>query len=378
MPNTNSNRKSLSNFLSTTFDKPQNEELTTFVRSLQNEDGIQQTNSMATADLIIMQNPNIRKLLNQRFIKDNLKVSLEYKDLMTEISKDGQTRSFTETANACNYVGCADIILHLMENECSVTDTFSQFAISKCKLRVPIEGAITQGLPTIARGVDLPVLNANGLNTCLEVQAERFGGMFEILNEDIECNFCVDILEQFIRYIAKMAVRSKKIKGVQALQAGSTSVVLTSSTINNALVEMKKKLRNIALTNGSRSGKIYAYLSTQLMDELESIKDTQGRYIFENFISKCTETCREYCAFGLTIREDSQIPNLSSGSGYTTKIYMGYAEDAGFGASGLEEVNCVDCIDKRKDITRIGSQLYMEAFVPPSRVTSFTRADFAY
>ena len=332
--------------------------------------------SVAMADSIIMSNHKIRKQLNQRFADTGLK--LDYSEFQSKLLSTDKTRSFTETANACNYVGCADIIIKLAESQCSVTDTFTQFALDECRLKIPVEAAMTLSMPSIAFDADLPVLSTTNLNYCVDVEAERFGAVFKVPNKDIKCNMCVDILEQFVRYVGYSMMRSKKLKGIQALQAGSTLVTITPSALNDVLVELKKKLRSIAIMNASRSGKIYAYLSTQAMDQLESIKDTQNRYIFQDFISKCTETCREYCAFGLTIREDSSIPTLPSGTGFASTIYIGYAEDAAFGTSGFEEINCLDCIDIRKGITRVGGQTFMEAVIPPSRVTSFGRASVVF
>ena len=320
--------KNLNSILSSNFNAEDETQLRSYLASTNSDKG-QTISSVAMADSILISNHKMRKQLNQRFA--TLGIKLDYSELQNKLlSTDSKSRSFVETAGSCNYVGCADIILKLAESQCSVVDTFTQFTLDKCHLKIPVEGAMTASMPSIARNVDLPVLPTTGLNYCVDVVADRFGAMFEIPNEDIECNLCVDILEQFIRYLGYAMMRAKKLKGIAALQAGSTLLTASSGGLNDVLVDLKKKLRAVSTLNASRAGKIYAYMSTQAMDQLESIKDSQGRYIFQDFISKCTETCREYCAFGMTIREDSSIPTLPSGSGFATTIYIGYAEDAAF------------------------------------------------
>ena len=332
----------------------------------------QELDTMAMADAIISANPKIRKALQARFAKE--KVTFDYSELTAEAKKEeNKNRSFSEVAGNCNYVGCSDVIMRIVENQCSMVDDFTQVSLSRCEIKVPVDGLLTGSLPYIADNVDLPVLTSATTNTCLTMKAEKIGGQFIISNTVIECSVCVDELERYIRTLAYMFMRTKKDKGVQALQSGSTLATVSTTAINDLLVEGKGKLRALHVSNQTRSGKIVTYLSTQAMDKLESLKTTTGEYLFKDFINKCTEECRAYCAFGMMIKEDSAIPTVVVGQGFTSTIYMGYVEDAVFGYDPFTEINCMDCIDQRMDVTRLGGYARIEALVPPSRAKSFVR-----
>ena len=211
--------KNLNSILSSNFSPEDETQLRSYLDSTHSDKG-QTISSVAMADSILISNHKMRKQLNQRFA--TLGIKLDYSELQSKLlSTDSKDRSFVEIAGSCNYVGCADIILKLAESQCSVVDTFTQFTLDKCRLKIPVEGAMTASMPSIARNVDLPVLATTNLNLCVDVIADRFGAMFEIPNEcgEGEVVYLLNRLDSATSGIILMATDAIVAKKVKVLFA---------------------------------------------------------------------------------------------------------------------------------------------------------------